>query len=119
MTSLLEAAEDFAADELVLVGGERDVPLFVAVPAQALDATKLDRLEQLGQGPVVLALEATMADQLQLPASPISTRSRLTLPFTASIDAARGIGGGWSLADRALTMALAAGPPTDPRDPRN
>jgi 3,4-dihydroxy 2-butanone 4-phosphate synthase / GTP cyclohydrolase II len=116
MTSLLEAVEDFAADELVLVGGERDLPLFVAVPAQALDAMKLDRLEQLGQGPVVLALEATIADQLQLPASPISTRSRLTLPFTASIDAARGIGGGWSLADRALTMRLVADPQTDPTD---
>jgi 3,4-dihydroxy 2-butanone 4-phosphate synthase/GTP cyclohydrolase II len=112
----LSAAEHLACDEPVLVGSERQQPVFVAAAARRMDADRLERLERLGGGIVVLGLDDPIVDHLQLPASARWTRSRLDLAFTASIDAARTTGAGWSLADRSLTMRIAADPGTGPSD---
>ena len=116
MTSLSSAAEHFACDEPVLVGSERDQPVFVAAAARRLDADRLERLERLGGGFVVLGLDEAIVNHLQLPAATQWARSRLDLAFTASIDAVATSGAGWSLVDRALTMRIAADPSTGPSD---
>jgi 3,4-dihydroxy-2-butanone 4-phosphate synthase len=72
------AAEYFASDEPVLVASERDQPVLIAAAAQRLDADRLERLERLGGGLVVLGLDEPIVNHLQLPASVQWTRSRLT-----------------------------------------
>ena len=116
MNSPLSAAGHFAADEPVLVASERDQPVFVVAAARRLNADRLERLEQLGGGMVVLGLDEPIVDHLQLPVSAQRTRSRLDLAFTSSIDAVGTAGAGWSLVDRALTMRIAADPSTGPSD---
>ncbi|HYB31198.1 MAG TPA: 3,4-dihydroxy-2-butanone-4-phosphate synthase [Solirubrobacteraceae bacterium] len=116
MSSPSSVAEHFACDEPVLVGSDRDQPVFVAAAAQRLDAGRLERLERLGGGLVVLGLDEPIVNQLELPATTQWPRSRLDLAFTPSIDAFRTSGTGWSLADRALTMRIAADPSTGPSD---
>jgi 3,4-dihydroxy 2-butanone 4-phosphate synthase/GTP cyclohydrolase II len=116
VTTPSSSAEHFACDEPVLVGSERDQPVFVAAAAQRLDADRLERLERLGGGLVVLGLDESIANHLQLLATTQWTRSRLNLAFAAPIDAVRTSGAGWSLVDRALTMRVAAHPSTGPSD---
>jgi 3,4-dihydroxy 2-butanone 4-phosphate synthase / GTP cyclohydrolase II len=116
VTSPSSAAERFASGEPVLVGSERDQPVFVAAAARRLGADRLERLERLGGGLVVLGLDEPIVNHLELQASARLTRSRLDLAFTASIDAVRTTGAGWSLLDRALTMQIAADPFTGPSD---
>ena len=118
MTSSTSAAEYFASGEPVLVASERDQPVFIAAAAQRLDADRLERLERLGGGLVVLGLDESIVNHLQLPASVQWTQWRLDLAFTASIDAVRTTGAGWSLIDRALTMRTAADPSAGPSDLR-
>jgi 3,4-dihydroxy 2-butanone 4-phosphate synthase/GTP cyclohydrolase II len=110
------AAESFACDEPVLVGAEDELPVFVAAAAEGVDADRLDRLERLSRGLVVLGIEEAIAARLQLPTAAAWPRSRLDLPFTASIDAARAGRAGWSRAGRSLTMRVAADPETTPSD---
>jgi 3,4-dihydroxy 2-butanone 4-phosphate synthase / GTP cyclohydrolase II len=116
VSSTIPVGEDFAGGEPVLVGSERELPVFVAAPAHGIDAARLERLERLGGGLVVLGLDDAIVAQLELPELESWMRSRLDLPFTASIDASRGVGAGWSLADRALTMRIAADPNASPSD---
>lgn len=110
------AAEPFACDEPVLVGAEHELPVFVAVAAEGMDADRLDRLERLSRGLVVLGVEDAIATRLRLPTSAAWPRPRLDLPFTASIDAARGARAAWSRAGRSLTMRVAADPETTASD---
>jgi 3,4-dihydroxy 2-butanone 4-phosphate synthase/GTP cyclohydrolase II len=116
MSGLAEAIARFADGELVLVGDQRDETIFVATAADRIDAERLRRLHQLGRGMVVLGLAAGIARRLELPEPWTDARRRLGMSLTAPIDAAAGIGGGWSLHDRALTMRVAANPDTQPRD---
>lgn len=116
MSSPLPAVEHFACDQPVLVASESQLPVFVAAPADRLNAERLERLERLSRGLVVLGLEDAIVQHLQLPVPDNWTRSRLDLPFTASIDATRRAGAGWSPADRSLTMRIAADPRTGPCD---
>jgi 3,4-dihydroxy 2-butanone 4-phosphate synthase / GTP cyclohydrolase II len=116
MSTLALSAERFADGELVLVGGEDDTTVFVAAAAQTIRPESLERLQELGRGMVVLALEDRIADRLALPEPGAGARRRAEMPLTAPIDAARGISGGWSLHDRAHTMRLASDPETRPSD---
>ncbi len=106
-----DAAERFAHDHPVLIGDERARPAFVAAPAESLTPGRLAQLHRLSRGMVVLALDDAGADRLALGPSTSSRRLPHALPFTNSIDAAQVTGGGWSMADRALTIRVA----TDPR----
>jgi 3,4-dihydroxy 2-butanone 4-phosphate synthase / GTP cyclohydrolase II len=116
MTQPSRSVESFAGDEPVLVGAGDARPVFVALPAESVTARRLARLRELGRGMVVLALEDSIAERLQLPPSPRLRGPRPDLPFTASIDAARGVGDGWSLSDQALTMRVAADPRSEPQE---
>jgi len=116
MSSLTLSAQRFAGGELVLVGDRDDATVFVATPAATIKAESLERLQELGRGMVVLALEDRIADRLRLPGPGAGARRPGEMALTAPIDAAHGISGGWSLSDRAHTMRLAADPQTGPAD---
>jgi 3,4-dihydroxy 2-butanone 4-phosphate synthase / GTP cyclohydrolase II len=107
----------FAEGGTVLVGSAKDAAVFLATPADTVQARSLERLQGLGRGLVVLALDEQIADKLALP-STASAQLRFDLPFTAPIDAAFGVQGGWSTQDRARTMRVAADPTTGPSDLR-
>jgi 3,4-dihydroxy 2-butanone 4-phosphate synthase / GTP cyclohydrolase II len=111
MSTLAQAAALFAERELVLVGDEGDDTIFLASPADGIDASRLERLHELGRGMVVLGLAEAVARRLALPA-PWTTAAgaRREMGLTAPIDAAVGIEGGWSPRDRALTMRVASAP---------
>lgn len=115
MSSATIPVERFAAGDLVLVGDD-DGPAFVATPADDVDADRLERLQRLGGGQVVLALDDAIAARLELPDGASRGHRSLDLPLAAPIDAARGIAGGWSLRDRAHTMRVAADPAAGPAD---
>jgi 3,4-dihydroxy 2-butanone 4-phosphate synthase / GTP cyclohydrolase II len=110
MTSLEQATAVFAERELVLVGDEHDETIFLACPADGIDAGRLETLHDLGRGMVVLGLPEVAAQRLSLPAPWPETGGPREIALTAPIDAAVGIAGGWSFRDRALTMRVAADP---------
>ena len=111
-----DAADRFADDQAVLIGDEADAPAFVAAPAESVTPGRLARIHRLSQGMVLLALDDAGADRLALAPGTSARRLPRALPFTNSIDAARVTGGGWSMADRALTMRVATDPRTGASD---
>jgi 3,4-dihydroxy 2-butanone 4-phosphate synthase/GTP cyclohydrolase II len=116
MSALDDAVERFAAGGMVLVGGDRDGPTFVAAAADLVDRQALVRLSTLAGGMVMLALDDAIVGRLALPSAGPAVSLRGDMPFTASIDAVRGVAGGWSLRDRAHTMRIAVDPDTLPGD---
>jgi 3,4-dihydroxy 2-butanone 4-phosphate synthase / GTP cyclohydrolase II len=116
MSTLPAAIERFADHELVLVGDEGDETVFLACPADGVDAPTLERLHDLGRGMVVLGLPEPAAHRLSLPAPWRASSGPRPLGLTAPIDAADGIDTGWSLRDRAQTMRVAANPASGPGD---
>ncbi|MCW3048287.1 MAG: 3,4-dihydroxy-2-butanone 4-phosphate synthase [Solirubrobacterales bacterium] len=116
MNSVDAARERVGDDGVVLVADEHDATVFVAAAADRLTPATLEELSELGGGRVILALEAQIADRLRLGDPGQEPLRRAALPFVAPIDAARGIRGGWSATDRALTMRVAAAPETVPED---
>ncbi len=116
MSTVAQATTRFADRELVLVGDERDETIFLACPADGIDASRLQRLHELGRGMVVLGLPEAAAHRLALPAPWSAAGPRGDVGLTAPIDAAVGIEGGWSLRDRALTMRVASDPESGSSD---
>jgi 3,4-dihydroxy 2-butanone 4-phosphate synthase/GTP cyclohydrolase II len=116
VSTLARTTDVFADGELVLVGDEHDQTLFLACAADNIDAARLERLDQLARGMVVLGLAETIARRLALPAPWDSAGGPHDLSLTVPIDAAAGIGGGWSLRDRARTMQVASDPSSGPSD---
>jgi 3,4-dihydroxy 2-butanone 4-phosphate synthase / GTP cyclohydrolase II len=116
MSTVATAAERFAAGEPVLVGDRPDEPAFVVAAADTIVPEQLERLQELGRGIVVLGVGESIAERLGLPASGQAADRRTKLRLTTPIDAATGIGGGWSLQDRARTMRVAASPDSGPED---
>lgn len=95
-TSVATVARRFAAGEPVLTRGDDQVGAFVAMSAADVEAGTLRQLADLTGDVAVLALGDEVADRLGLMSS------------AATIDAMGCRDGGWSLADRALTMRLAS-----------
>ena len=116
--SLNAAAERFADGALVIVGDEGDGVAFIATVADTVDAPRLEQLHRLGRGMVVLAIAERIAERLDFHEPRTSARHPLGMDFTAPIDAAVGISGGWSARDRALTMRVVADPDTQASDLR-
>jgi 3,4-dihydroxy 2-butanone 4-phosphate synthase/GTP cyclohydrolase II len=110
VSALELATARFAERELVLVGDEGDEAIFLACPADEIDAGRLERLHELGRGMVVLGLPEPAAERLALPALWRDTAGARAMALTAPIDAAIGLESGWSLRDRAQTMRVAADP---------
>jgi 3,4-dihydroxy 2-butanone 4-phosphate synthase / GTP cyclohydrolase II len=116
MSTLTQATEAFAERELVLVGDDQAETIFVACAADRIDASRLERLHDLGRGMVFLGLAEEIAERLALPDPWNDATGRRGVGLTAPIDATAGIAGGWSLRDRALTMRVAADPSSRPSD---
>jgi 3,4-dihydroxy 2-butanone 4-phosphate synthase/GTP cyclohydrolase II len=116
MTELDAAVERFAEGEIVLLGDASSGVAFAASPADTITESELAGLSATGGGMVVLALDEATAERLELGEAVPAPRARAALPFVLPVDAARGVGGGWSVADRALTMRVAAAPATGPGD---
>jgi len=95
---IMAVAERFGSGEPVLIGGDGQVGAFVALTAADVSPAGLRRLGELAGELAVLALDEGLADRIGLTSS------------GASIDAAACRDGGWSLADRALTIRLACAP---------
>jgi 3,4-dihydroxy 2-butanone 4-phosphate synthase/GTP cyclohydrolase II len=112
------AVQRFAEGEPVLIGSRHEPAAFVALGADTIDGDALQRLHDLGRGLVVLALDECNAERLSLRSGAFvaTDRLRVDLPFTPSIEAARAGASGWSAADRALTMRIAADPDSGPAD---
>jgi 3,4-dihydroxy 2-butanone 4-phosphate synthase/GTP cyclohydrolase II len=116
VSTLARTTDVFADGELVLVGDDRDQTLFLACAADHIDAARLERLQRLGRGMVVLGVAERIARRLALPAPWDSAGVSHGLGLTAPIDAAAGIAGGWSSRDRARTMQVASDPTSRPSD---
>ncbi|HTE62413.1 MAG TPA: 3,4-dihydroxy-2-butanone-4-phosphate synthase [Solirubrobacteraceae bacterium] len=116
MTGLDAAVERFAAGGMVFLGDAASGIAFAATPAEAITQDGLAALAGAGGGMVVLALDQAITERLRLTDAAGPGRRRAELPFVLPIDAAHGVGGGWSVADRALTMRVAAAPATGPDD---
>jgi 3,4-dihydroxy 2-butanone 4-phosphate synthase / GTP cyclohydrolase II len=116
MISLDDATARFADTVPVLVAPERvGDPAFVATPAEGMTRARLEELSRIGGGMVLLALDEVVARRLGLEDAPRrgpapGARRRAALRFALPIDAAHGVGDGWSVAERALTMRVAAAP---------
>jgi 3,4-dihydroxy 2-butanone 4-phosphate synthase/GTP cyclohydrolase II len=111
MITLDDATARFADTVPVLVAPEAaGDAAFVATPAEGMTRARLDELSRLGGGMVLLALDEDIALRLGLEDAAPDGRRRAALRFALPIDAAHGVGDGWSVADRALTMRVAAAP---------
>jgi 3,4-dihydroxy-2-butanone 4-phosphate synthase len=97
-TPMMAFAERFGSGEPVLIGGDGQVGAFVALTAADVRPARLRRLGELAGELAVLALDEGLADRIGVSSS------------GTSIDAAACRDGGWSLADRALTIRLACAP---------
>jgi 3,4-dihydroxy 2-butanone 4-phosphate synthase/GTP cyclohydrolase II len=116
MSALTGVTERFAAGEAVLIGGDDGTAMFVAAAADLVDADRLDQLQQLGGGRILLGLTDAIARRLELQDIGPEPRQHLDLSLTTPIDAVGAISGGWSLRDRARTMRVAADADTEPHD---
>jgi 3,4-dihydroxy 2-butanone 4-phosphate synthase/GTP cyclohydrolase II len=110
MSTVEQATARFAERDLVLVGDEHDDAIFLACPADGVDASRLERLHELGRGMVVLGLSEPAARRLALPPPWRGPGRPRDIALTAPIDARSGLEVGWSLTDRARTMRVAADP---------
>jgi 3,4-dihydroxy 2-butanone 4-phosphate synthase/GTP cyclohydrolase II len=115
MTSLALSAERFAAGEPALVAGLGGEGAVVAIAAARADASGLEALHELGDDMVVLGLETTIAERLQLSAPHGTARRRYGLELATPIDAID-CRDGWSVTDRVHTIRVAADPESRPRD---
>lgn len=107
------AVEYFAADRAVLLGDSDRSPVFVAMAAENMTPARLEHVLELGGGTVALGLEDAAIERLGLRTVEPRRSPRTSL---AAIDAAAVVAGGWSAADRALTMRTAADPLSGPSD---
>jgi len=115
MSSLKQAAKQFAAGHAALVAGLDGAGAAVAIAAARIEAGTLDALYQLGDDMVVLGLDATIATRLQLAMPRRHARRRNGLQLAIPIDAAD-CHSGWSLSDRTHTIRVAADPEAVPGD---
>lgn len=111
-----DAGEDCLQSGGIVLLEEEGGDTFLAAAADRIAPNTLERLSSLGGGMVVLVVEEAIAERLELPVPGDSRGARAELPFTAPIDAARGVTGGWSSRDRAVTMRVAAAPDSRPHD---
>jgi 3,4-dihydroxy 2-butanone 4-phosphate synthase/GTP cyclohydrolase II len=82
----------------------------LVIAAEHMTAEKMAFMIRYTGGVVCLPLSNEIADRLQLPHMVQRNTSRMSTPFTVSIDAADGITTGISAADRSLTVVAAARP---------
>ena len=77
------------------------------VPAEKIDANKINFMAKYGRGLICLALNGKRIEELKLPLMPQQNVSRKKTAFTISIEAKKGISTGISAKDRAKTIQVA------------
>ena len=88
----------------------------LVVPAQKIDATKINFMAKYGRGLICLALSGKRIEELKLPLMPQQNVSRRKTAFTISIEAKKGISTGISAKDRAKTILTAINEQNGPED---
>ncbi len=79
----------------------------LVVPAEKIDANKINFMAKYGRGLICLALNGKRIEELKLPLMPQLNVSRRKTAFTISIEAKKGISTGISAKDRAKTIQVA------------
>ena len=79
----------------------------LVVPAQKINAEKINFMAKHGRGLICLALSGKRIEELSLPLMPQHNASRRKTAFTISIEAKKGISTGISAKDRAKTIQIA------------
>ena len=79
----------------------------LVVPAQKINAEKINFMAKHGRGLICLALSGKRIEELNLPLMPQHNTSRRKTAFTISIEAKKGISTGISAKDRAKTIQVA------------
>ena len=86
------------------------------VPAEKIDANKINFMAKYGRGLICLALNGKRIEELKLPLMPQQNVSRRKTAFTISIEAKKGISTGISAKDRAKTILTAINEQNGPED---
>ena len=79
----------------------------LVVPAEKVNAEKINFMAKYGRGLICLALTGKRIEELNLPLMPQHNTSRRKTAFTISIEAKKGISTGISAKDRAKTIKVA------------
>ena len=79
----------------------------LVVPAEKINAEKINFMAKHGRGLICLALSGKRIEELNLPLMPQHNTSRRKTAFTISIEAKKGISTGISAKDRAKTIQVA------------
>ena len=88
----------------------------LVVPAEKIDANKINFMAKYGRGLICLALNGKRIEELKLPLMPQQNVSRKKTAFTVSIEAKKGISTGISAKDRAKTIQVAINKKNGPND---
>src|SRR5258708_19606872 len=116
--SISEAIEEFGGGWMVVVvdDEERENEGDVTVGAEKVTPEIINFMAKHARGLICLSLTPELCDALALPPMSAKNNARLGTAFTESIEAAEGVTTGISAPDRAHTIAVAMGPPTNPSD---
>ncbi|HQI05305.1 MAG TPA: 3,4-dihydroxy-2-butanone-4-phosphate synthase, partial [bacterium] len=107
--NIKKAVERIKAGQMVIMvdDEDRENEGDLVVAAQFANAENINFMAKNGRGLICLALENSIADQLDLPPMVVDNQSRFGTAFTVSIEAKCGVTTGISAADRATTIMAA------------
>ena len=107
--SIKQAIEDIKKGKVIIVVDDenRENEGDLVVPAQKIDATKINFMAKYGRGLICLALSGKRIEELKLPLMPQQNVSRRKTAFTISIEAKKGVTTGISAKDRSVTIKTA------------
>ena len=86
------------------------------VPAEKIDANKINFMAMHGRGLICLAMNSKRIEELKLPLMPQQNTPRRQAAFTISIESKKGISTGISAKDRAKTIQVAIDKTKGPKD---
>lgn len=107
--NIKKAVERIKAGQMVIMvdDEDRENEGDLVIAAQFANAENINFMAKNGRGLICLALENSIADQLDLPPMVVDNQSRFGTAFTVSIEAKCGVTTGISAADRATTIMAA------------
>ncbi|HPG36162.1 MAG TPA: bifunctional 3,4-dihydroxy-2-butanone-4-phosphate synthase/GTP cyclohydrolase II [bacterium] len=107
--NIKKAVERIKAGQMVIMvdDEDRENEGDLVIAAQFANAENINFMAKNGRGLICLALENSIADQLDLPPMVVDNQSRFGTAFTVSIEAKCGVTTGISAADRATTIMSA------------
>jgi len=113
-----DVLEDIRAVKMVILVDEpeRENEGDLCVAAECITADMINFMATHARGWICLALDETVADQLDLPVMVANNNSRFRTNFTVTVEAATGVTTGISAHDRARTIQVMAQPDAKPAD---